>query len=92
MKIEDGVFIKVEYSDLKDGVCEIPDSVTSIGDYAFYKCSNLKSVIIPNNVTSIGFSAFENCISLTSVVIPDNEISIGYGAFESFCKIKRKEK
>ena len=36
----------------------IPDSVTSIGDRAFYKCSSLTSIIIPDSVTSIGDFAF----------------------------------
>ena len=45
----------------------IPDSITSIGDYAFYQCSSLISVTIPESVTSIGDYAFENCSSLVSV-------------------------
>ena len=49
----------------------IPDSVTSIGEYAFYYCSNLTSVTIGNSVTSIGVSAFRSCTSLASVTIPD---------------------
>ena len=40
----------------------IPNSVTSIGDYAFYDCSGLNSIEIPNSVTSIGRYAFYNCI------------------------------
>ena len=40
----------------------IPNSVTSIGDYAFYDCSGLTSVTIPNSVTSIGNNAFYDCI------------------------------
>ena len=40
----------------------IPNSVTSIGDYAFYCCSSLTSVTIPNSVTSIGNRAFDYCI------------------------------
>ena len=45
----------------------IPDSVTSIGDYAFYYCSSLTSVVIPDSVTSIGSHVFYGCSSLTSV-------------------------
>jgi predicted RNA-binding protein with PUA-like domain len=60
---------------------EIPDSVTSIGDYAFYYCTSLASVVIGNSVTSIGNYAFEDCYSLTSIVIPDSVTSIGDDAF-----------
>ena len=59
----------------------IPDSVTSIGNYAFYGCSSLTSITIPDSVTSIGGSAFYNCSSLTNITIPDNVTSIGYSAF-----------
>ena len=59
----------------------IPDSVTSIGDYAFCNCSKLTSITIPNSVTTIGGGAFENCSSLTSIIIPDSVTSIGDYAF-----------
>jgi hypothetical protein len=59
----------------------IPDSVTSIGDYAFYNCTSLASVVMGDSVTSIGSYAFENCTSLASVVIGDSVTSIGYAAF-----------
>ncbi len=62
----------------------IPDSVTSIGEWAFYDCENLTSVIIPNSVTSIGERAFYDCENLTSVIIPNSVTSIGELAF-SFC-------
>ena len=64
------------------GTYAIPDSVTSIGDYAFYGCSSLTSIIIPDSVTSIGNRAFMDCTSLTSVTIPDGVTSIGGRAFE----------
>jgi len=60
----------------------IPNSVTSIGDFAFYGCSGLTSVIIPNSVTSIGNYAFSRCSGLTSVTIPNSVTSIGEYAFE----------
>ena len=60
----------------------IPNSVTSIEDYAFEDCSGLTSVTIPNSVTSIGYYAFEWCSGLTSVTIPNSVTSIGKGAFE----------
>ena len=46
----------------------IPNSVTSIGDCAFYNCSGLTSVTIPNSVTFIGKYAFEDCSGLTKLV------------------------
>ena len=59
----------------------IPNSVTSIGDYAFKGCSLLKSINIPNSVKSIGHSAFGGCSSLTSIIIPNRVTSIGESAF-----------
>ena len=61
----------------------IPNSVTSIGDGAFYGCSSLTSITIPNSVTSIGGSAFWDCSSLTSVTIPNSVTSIGEEAFRN---------
>jgi len=55
----------------------IPDTVTKINDYAFYRCTRLKSITIPDSVTSIGGSAFYGCTSLTSITIPDSVTSIG---------------
>ena len=45
----------------------IPESVTSIGDYAFRNCQSLTSITIPNSVTSIGYDAFYGCSALTSI-------------------------
>ena len=73
-QIEDGVLI--EYTG-KDKDVVIPDSVTSIGENAFYWCGSLTSIIIPDSMTSIGDSAFYECKSLTSITIPDSVNSIG---------------
>ena len=48
---------------------DIPNNVTSIGDFAFFGCSGLTSVTIPNSVTSIGNYTFNGCSSLTSVTV-----------------------
>ena len=59
----------------------IPESVTSIGEGAFWCSSNLRNVTIPDSVTSIGDSAFE-CSGLTSVTIGNGVTSIGNNVFE----------
>ena len=69
----------LESNELKDLV--IPQSVSSIGDYALYGCSGLTSVTIPNGVTSIGDYTFYGCTGLTSVTMPSSVTSIGSNAF-----------
>ena len=61
----------------------IPNSVTSIGERAFWLCTGLTSVIIPNSVTNISKWAFWGCTNLTSITIPNSVTSIGEWAF--FC-------
>ncbi len=67
----------------------IPDSVTSIGNWAFSRCNSLTSVTIGDSVTSIGYYAFSECDSLTSVSLGDSVASIGESAFSSCTKSDR---
>jgi hypothetical protein len=62
---------------------EIPNSVTIIGDSAFYYCNTLTSVKISNSITSIGDCAFNLCDLLTSVTLGNSVTSIGAKAFTS---------
>ncbi|MDY5301162.1 MAG: leucine-rich repeat protein [Prevotella sp.] len=59
----------------------IPNSVTTIGDWAFVGCDSLTSINIPNSVTTIGKGAFSGCSSLTSINIPNSVTTIGDWAF-----------
>lgn len=84
---EDGVLLTkardtlVHYPAGKLGDYVIPNSVTSIGAWAFRDCSNLTSVTIPSGVTHIEGTAFYNCSSLTNITIPSSVTDIGGWAF-----------
>lgn len=67
---------------ITDTTYVIPNSVKTIGYYAFDYCSNLTLITIPNSVTSIGGGAFFHCSGFTSVTIPNSVTSIGYSAFQ----------
>ena len=59
----------------------IPNSVTNIGDGAFWDCESLTSINIPDGVTNIGNGAFLGCKLLTNINIPDGVTNIGNAAF-----------
>ena len=61
--------------------------VVSIGDEAFYYCSNLKNITIPNSIVRISDHAFWGCSSLTSITIPDNVTSIDDYAFDDCSRL-----
>jgi len=82
--IDGNIFVSsdLEYNNTVTSVI-IPDTVTSIGDYAFCACSGLTSVTIPASVTSIGNHAFALCDSFTSAYFYGNApATFGNSVFE----------
>ena len=86
-----------EFSNEYSASVAIPDSVTyngeiysvtSIDEYAFYKCTSLTNVTIGNSVASIGNNAFYSCSGLTSITIGNSVTSIGELAFRSCSALK----
>lgn len=72
----------VQYPRLLTGPYTIPNSVTSIGYYAFVYSQDLTSITISNSVTSIGYGAFAYCDSLTNIAFGNGVASIGGNAFD----------
>lgn len=66
----------------------LPEGLTVIGNWAFYKCVNLESVKIPYGVKKIGDHTFSYCESLTSINIPNSVTSIAGMAFEKCQNLK----
>ena len=66
------------------GKLRIPNTVTSIQDYAFYCCTGLSgNLVIPNSVTKIGDNAFYNCKGFNGTLTLSNNLKvIGENAFE----------
>ena len=86
--------VKVTYRDTQynsyKGDVEIPTTVeiegntytvVEIGDYAFYQCDSLRSVVIPEGIVKIGSYAFSECSSLSGVTVPQTVTSMGSYAF-----------
>ncbi len=67
----------------------IPDSVISVGGWAFDNCTSLTEVKIGGGVTSLGENAFHACSSLQTISIPANITSIGEGAFNDCASLTR---
>ena len=83
--IENGVLKKWPCDKIPDdGKVVIPNSVTEIGENAFFDCSELIAVEIPNTVKEIGINAFTSCNNLKTVQIAGSVETIGGGAF-AYC-------
>ncbi len=67
---------------------EMPNTVTKIGDYAFYNCTPITEITIPDSVSSIGSYAFANCTSIKTLSVPENVSTIGNAAFDNCSSMK----
>ena len=76
----------ISYAESSGATYIIPDSVTKIGEAAFYAC-DLTDVTLHDNITSIAASAFRECKQLVNINIPDSVTQIGKEAFYSCTKL-----
>ena len=77
-RIPDRAFLNTK---INSNNIKIPNTVTSIGSYAFYNTAICGPLYIPNSVTEIGEGAFENCMNLYSLSLQSNLKRIGNRAF-----------
>lgn len=68
------------YSEVIETVV-VEEGVTSIGQNAFWRCTNLTGVDLPSSVTTLDSEVFYDCKSLTSISIPNTVTSIGNSIF-----------
>ena len=79
---DDGVLIRYPTSS-KATHFQIPDGITSIGEWAFEHCSNLTSITIPDGVKEIDDYAFCECDNLTEITLPDGVTDLNRSAFSN---------
>lgn len=72
------------------GALELPETaydgdkgykLVKIGDYSFYDCDKITSVVLPEGLTTIGSNGFKTCMGMTSIVLPESLTTIGEWAF-----------
>ena len=71
----------------------LPNTIKSIGSYAFQNCFSLKEIVIPEGVTRIEAGAFMHCGALEKIKLSTNISYIGEAAFQgcgiSYIKLPR---
>lgn len=78
----ESIFISSIDDSLGANVTKLPDSLTSIENYAFHSCTNLRLTELPKGIVSIGQYAFRGCTNLALTELPSGLTNIGTYAFE----------
>ncbi len=68
---------------------ELPEGLTSICEYAFYRCTNLEKITNLDGVENIHQMAFEGCEKLTEITIPDSVTYLGNSVFSNCRSLKK---
>ncbi|MBQ6551147.1 MAG: InlB B-repeat-containing protein [Lachnospiraceae bacterium] len=68
---------------------DMADTITRVGNYAFWTCSSIQEIHLSSGLESIGMHAFRNCSSLTSIVIPGGCSTTGGYAFTQCFNLSR---
>ena len=80
-------------SALREATCfseiTIPEGTTSLENYCFYKCTNLKKIVLPESLTRIGEYAFAEDTILEEINLPSSLSTIGRYAFQNCSNLKR---
>ncbi len=74
-------YMSLEGVETKIYAIEVLEGITTVGNYAFYKCTKASSVSLPDGITSIGQGAFRTCAKLVSVTLPEAVTKIEANAF-----------
>lgn len=67
----------------------LPEGVSKLDEYTFYKCISLKRVTLPKSLRIIGQQCFDVCTALTEIVIPEGVTEIQDWAFSRCSSLKR---
>lgn len=81
-----GNYVCCQYYGLKR--VSLPDTVTRIGDKAFYKCTSLTEITLPIGLRKIGLETFKGCGKIETLVLPNNLEEIGNSAFSGCTALK----
>lgn len=85
--VEEGIteLAPVMFADCPLTQVDLPDTLTTIQDAAFYNCTKLKEITLPNSVTQLGEGVFQGCSSLSQVRLSENLKTLPTSTFDG-CK------